>query len=1542
MVDFSVPDIQNEVNVLPPKRASEEAFYAATTKGGPDIINNYNTSVAELQQTGQSEFVNIEKEKWEREQEQINKETISGILGDPTVSKSIKRAVAQGYAITGVLPSTLKDKYVQKTASLPNHNTIDDRESQDTIVSILNERVAQNNKEVESKSILAGTYELSKIFADLTVSPISKFESSGKIGGAITSIGSSILASIPAGFAGLYKAIVDNDSASGAELIGKIQHYATYEPTDKATQYTKEAILKAAEVVGIPAKTIGNFINTYSNVAAQQYAETVYPEQVAKDIAFGREVSTTEPSAGLATAAEIVLDPVNWIPFARGAKSKIEFPHTIDPNSPLEITNIANPKAAEQAALGALAEPTGKLASALGTDKSRIVHDWVLPKVLPEDLAKTHPDLSAKLIADMNAADDAIRASYIQSRYDANILNVTAREAEVDQIMQITRESNSPYYIQSKSLINETDELFEGNAVYGRNSNSGYTRQKDAQEAYKNLKESIDQLPEELRGSLSIVKFNKQYYINHQWKKEYKELDLLTFGKDAIQTSVLGMDVSWLARSAVGRWIFPTGRFPKWMENSSLRSVEHAGKIKEDLTKTIRENIASSQHKRELAYLIEDVEAKGIDYYSPEQISSMFPKLSKKQSEDLFVTHTWWNRQQQYNHNFLNREVRNKLTQRGMQGLYAKDGTYIGHATDKVSPTELDLIKEVWDFDKKAPVSFSKEMLDTAGTKLVRLNDPIRGTGTEHNFALLGTNAHLNILPQEVVQRIPGYSGRKVAESWYISVTPKKLTVDGVTKTDSKGLASYTQVKAAAKTKHEAMKLQEQLQENYPDHIVSAIPERQDNFGRVMTDYGIHQENLKHSMKRGERLPSLNGPARLEDRMVTLINTTAAQAKMAGNRTWEEGFQRTFTKSYNQFLEKGEFPQFSNQITTRGRRLNDEEAIEYKNAHALFKQYERIKNSETPGDFYYTTGLHAIADVLEKWKLPGYEYLGGKHENPLMWIKKAATVAYIHLNVPRQWVIQTSQQLEMYAINPANAAKNFSNMLAIRAYIGLDATMMKDVRGPLQDAFKKQAELAGNKDFLDDIEAIKKSGMLQSVDMNSIVHGVFRDTARQLNENIPTKIAQDLSTMAKAPIRAARTVGFDAAELTNRVGNWLQVKDLWKLKNPGKNWKTREAQEEIAAEALKLSGAMNRAGQLPYQEGMLSIPLQFVAISQKMLLNIIQDNTTILNGTQRAKLAVARAALFGTKYGIPGGVIAHNFIDKTDDEEVKKNAEIVKEGLIDRATNGLIASLVEPEENTQLAVAKMMSPYNEGFLPYFEFLNETYKLFDNKPAGPKYPGIGVMGSFYEAMQDMHGWFITNEVNETNYKQAFMEAAEVASGFNNYTQGLVMLGMRDKITKMGNKYGMEFTANEAYAKMFFGIASKKEEDLWKLVELEKDTKAQKKEMANVLHRQIENQIRKRGLTGDESEYATRLRMVNNFVNILDPKYFSEADKLDVINQISQIDKKNYQTIKESILVDNWKYHQEKRTKNRQQADDILNRSTDPQIKKYVEALRKGNP
>lgn len=1525
--NWNVPYV-NPTTTLSPKKANEDAFYATAMSGSENPLAVYQSASTDLQQTGKSDFVDQQRAQWEQEDKVQNEQVMRDIISDKTIPIAVKKAVAETYSLTDYIPSTLKDRYIKKVASTPVQNTIDDNESQEANIEVLGSNIETNKSEHKKNSIFSGSFDIFNIMARAALpAPITstteELKSKSK---ATLGVTSSILATIPAGVAGLFALIEYHDSAKATEVMRNVQNIFTYTPEDQRAQMIQQNIVEAATTIGIPAQEIGDYVNT----------------------TLGKVGAGEKLSAAIATTAQIVLDPVNWfLPALRGVSkgtnhlsgiyTRMGTPK-VPLDSPLETTNIANPQVAESLASAAIKDSTEQTASSLGVNKGQIVHDWILPKLMPEEILNTHPDLKATLAKN----DEMVMRLYDDYRYDPSVIEATKREEEVARVFQIMKESRDSYYNQSLSLIEETNTGFKGNAVFSRNENYGWPRKADAQEAYNTLKTEINKLPEDQRGEFAIVKYNNQYYLNWQWNRQFDDLSTRIFGGDSVKASLFNgkINLDWLARSWASRGFFATGKFPKWAEFGALVNTEKTATIEAGLIKNIRENIVSSPYKKELDFLVNKAEEEGIDYFSPADISGFFPEKTSKQIDGIFETHSYWRRAVQYEYNFMNRVIRNKLAADQMQGIYDRKGNFVGAGTQNIPSTAIDGIKVAWDMDSNTAKVVAEEVKSNPNKILVRLNEKVEENGKVYHYALIGKEHQLNLLPKEVLNRIPGYSPRSVKESWYVDVVPTKLEIDGVVKYDKPTLNNYVKTKAAARTETEANKIKAQLESSpdYAGYEVVVRPERTENFGRVMSDYSIHSEYLTHALKRGERLPSINGLARIEDRAVSLVDSIRNVSRQNAWQAYNESFKSAFVKGYGD-LTKGEFPQYSSDISYSGPIDRAMEA-KLKSAKTLFKWYERMNNFETWSDFQWTSFLHGTASVFDKWKVPAVitDKLHGSHTNPLMVGKKVTTTAYIYMNPIRQWLIQPAQQFEMMAINPKSAYKIANNIPAIGMYLGADTQLMSSVSPAIKAAAQKLGEMAGNKEFLADVEAIRYSGLVSGVDMNSVVHGVFKNVDRKLVEGNIEGFWNDFKTMAASPVKLSKTAGYDAAELSNRIGNWLQAKDLWLQKNPGKNWKTKEAQTEIAAEGLRLSGAMNRAGMFNYQEGMLSIPFQFAAIQHKLFMNLIQDNTTILSPAERTQLAAARFALMGGKYGIPGGVLAYYYIEKSSDPEVRKVASIAKKGLIDRTTNGLIGAMVEPDEKPDLAVSAAISPYSKTGLPYMDFAWEAYKQSVGQPSDlGRFPSFSLASTFADTLAYTNSWFQTKEVTKDNLKVLAYKASELASsGMSNYHKGLLMLGVRDRVTKMGNKYGLDFVPSEAYAKMFFGINTMKEEDLWNLVQQEREPKQRNKELAQFIYRnmQTEQEILQKPGGTDLPE------SVSAYLTLMPPEHFSTQDKLDVIEQVRQLDRKRYTSTRESVMMDAWRRHQTSLTEETKAIDQTMMNSSDPNIRKMWTDYKKG--
>ena len=410
--------------------------------------------------------------------------------------------------------------------------------------------------------------------------------------------------------------------------------------------------------------------------------------------------------------------------------------------------------------------------------------------------------------------------------------------------------------------------------------------------------------------------------------------------------------------------------------------------------------------------------------------------------------------------------------------------------------------------------------------------------------------------------------------------------------------------------------------------------------------------------------------------------------------------------------------------------------------------------------------------------------------------------------------------------------------------------------------------------------------------------------------------------------------------MTNRIGLFILAKDLWQKKNPGIDWRIKEHKETIANEALRLSGTMNRAGNLPYQQGSLAVFFQFQAISQKLLMNLIQDNATMLSKEARIRLAVTRFILYGGKYGIPGGVIAYNLLDKYASPEVNEQAEKIKRGVIDYTVNTHIATLIDPDVPSDITVTKGLTPYSEGGLPYFDFLAESIKLFDDKPSQhPRYPGVSVGSSIATTIDQIQGWWIAKDIIGTDeaIKQTFLEIAELTSGWSNASKGIAMLGIGDSVSTYGNKAGHQYSAAEAYAKMFGLGGSNKEQDLYKLREIVSNHEKLKRETAKDIHRSLMN-IRLKLGTPEADRFFSQL---SSFMSVVSKKQFTDQDKDEILKQVIALDRKSYTDMKTSVFMSLWENNSKPIIDDWQQAITILKRSVDPKDREFGEFLEKGN-
>ena len=1003
----------------------------------------------------------------------------------------------------------------------------------------------------------------------------------------------------------------------------------------------------------------------------------------------------------------------------------------------------------------------------------------------------------------------------------------------------------------------------------------------------------------------------KQFAVVWEWKKEYDDIKASLFGINSIKGDFLGIDVSRLARSSLGRHIFGPGRFPEWFEKSAARIAPRAAREMAVLLNIARESIATTRHRKELNELINEGERLGKEYFSIVDLQKRFPNLNSKQVENLLETHTYWRRINHYLHTLVNIKHRDDLLSEGFnRGLQVFDPStdtfkYTGPVTPDFTfkPGEIKPV-DVWDYDLNTKIKFKQDesktegVFDVGGKQLVRHKNPFPDEdGNIYQYSLIGgTKSKIDLLPEQVVPRIPGYSPIKQEAHFFVDVIPSQLTVNGLLVSDPTTLKNYRQTKGAAQSEFDADRLRKEFENDpeYAGYVVEVRADRSQSFGRIMSDYEAHDNLLRNAQQRGEALKTINnGVAPIEDRLTTLANTIQSLSTQGKFDVWERSTKEVFVASYKEFLPNGEFPTKIDDIRPSSSLISREDSIRLQEAREIYKHYSKLKSFETWGDTQWKNILTGIADVVESFKVPaGLIRDLAKKPNLLVEVpRKIASLAYITLNPQRQWLIQPAQLLEYYAIHPTTALTSMAQLSAVRLALMSEAPILKGAGSGYFDAAKKLAVGMDEKEFLDTVNAIKQSGLMESIDLNMLVHDVFDNMDRGLLETGWEKAFNNTVAIPKAVTKVSRKVGFDFAETNNRLGLWILAKNRWIEQNPGKKWNTKEAIEDISYEEWRLSGSMTRAGSYPYQSGAAAILLQFAAITQKQTMNLFSASATKLSTGERLRLAFARASMWGAYYGSPGGPLVYHFLDQNENEEVQKYANILRVGIFDRAFSNLVATLYNEEPPTLLA-SRGMTPYNDvtGLgIAYIDFMVTAYEFYKKGKEGARFPAVAAVGGIGETLREMESWFTVGELTPETAKNVLYEALEFASGFNNANKALLMYTTGQKRSKSGTLILDDVTKAEAFAQIF-GVVPQREMLAFEVNASFKNRKERLDDLAKDVHKQLVNQHLKDGLGDDIVAYRTRLKRMNSLITMLvDNGTLTEGDAEYIGNKIFEFER-----------------------------------------------------
>ena len=1148
---------------------------------------------------------------------------------------------------------------------------------------------------------------------------------------------------------------------------------------------------------------------------------------------------------------------------------------SVNPNSPAGVMARANPVEAANRHIEAINDGSDATAMSMGTTRGELIADDVLPK-LDITLEETFPNVAKHLLKQ----DEEFRAIIKDS--GVNLLDpggAKQRAIETTQYLKVFKESGFGEYNQANSTVHIGRNKAEGIATYGRNNNYGWNTSDEARKAADEIKK-LDPT-----SNVRVVERNGSHWVEQEWTKNFNHIFRWIFNEHSMDSSFLGIPTGFITRSPIGSWIYPTTMKgdPDLAKVGALAELK-ANKDEAAFFSLIRKQILGTEHKRELAKLMNDTQ-ENQRWFRPEELAVEFPHLRKKQLEDLAKAYYSYKRGADYAYELANKVHRDGLEAQGFQGIYGEaDGMLMGYGR-RLDEGE-DLPSEVWDYQRGNFISTPKEL---NGASIVRLSEPIRVGDRVFKHAILKGEHRLAKLPNKTLPKIEGWIPRRNKENWFIDFTPSKLIVDGKEVT-GEGLAEFVKTVGAGRTRQEAEQFAAQLEAEFPDGTLK-VREAAENVGDAsLDDYRMFRETVNNIKQRGERLRTIHGFSRLEDPLESFSDTTRTLTRTKAWQPFRESFEKGFMKFADNFIPTVNgtktFPTESSQLRLR-QGSGPEDAKRFKVAQRLFDQYKEMQYSQTFGDKVWRSTFNNIANVLENIKFAGPQIsdmlreVGRQGNLPVRLTKALASHLFIYMNPPKQWLVQPQQLLELNVISPTYASRAATEIPAIIAAVISRAPHMRGREGFGKAAYEaaKLASRMDGKEFDKTVDAIYNSGLPQAVDLNQMLYGTWQQASFQIDPSAARQAIDFTSNIVAAPGRLGKTIGYTPAEMANNIGTWLYSKDRWQVNNPGKDWNTPDNIARITADGWDVAHSMiGRAGTMPFQNGALGVIFQFMAVQQKGFMQLVSSKT--LTPSEKVKLAGARMVLYGA-YGLPMGAAGLVYLDQVVDKEASPETKQVynemKGGVVDALVNtSLDVWFADPDTRweivgdtfkgslpgkSDIAMSKAMTPVPEGF-PLYEMLVNLSGFTDNNKQNPRFPGPQALDSFTKAVTDIKSLWNANTIDSgEKLMLAARGLSETASLFNNYGKAVTMRQFEDKATKFGTNYGLSVTEGEIFMQKI-GITTREEARVWEILNLDKERKQHISDVSNEI---FERFVKMERLIG-QPEYQVAVARLNEMIEL----------------------------------------------------------------------------
>jgi hypothetical protein len=347
-------------------------------------------------------------------------------------------------------------------------------------------------------------------------------------------------------------------------------------------------------------------------------------------------------------------------------------------------------------------------------------------------------------------------------------------------------------------------------------------------------------------------------------------------------------------------------------------------------------------------------------------------------------------------------------------------------------------------------------------------------------------------------------------------------------------------------------------------------------------------------------------------------------------------------------------------------------------------------------------------------------------------------------------------------------------------------------------------------------------------------------------------------------------LGFDLGVFLGDTSAWFWARQ--RALDKGLDFSKPEVRALVSTDAREISGAMTKSGSLDMQKGVWGIFFQFAANAHKLFLQPFSSK--VLSGGEKARLAVARTALYGS-YGLGAHTLYEKYKAENYSELDGDTWKLLDGAIQDWAWNYIGDAMYG--KDLRLDFAKRFAPVSEYGLPYIEFV---HNIMDNQ-GSLKIPATGMYGKMNQMMYDMTYIFNRTDIEGSDKLPLYIDAAfNLASGYSNYLQASAIAKAQQLVDRQGNPVGIEAGMKVAAAKML-GINPTVENLHFKISSSSYKNSESLRADAKKFHNTLERYMNTAGDYKDAVAYMQQQSLIFNLIEDEDKaeflKYFQQEDK-----------------------------------------------------------------